>query len=67
MFNAKAKQGSNDAIKKDKKSEASKVILRQHATDLSDAMDAAMYGVFSRLLRSLGAAGALPDAQIGGS
>ena len=67
MFNAKAKQGSNDAVKKDKSSESSSVILRQHATDLSDAMDAAMYGVFSRLLRSLGAGGALPDAHISGN
>lgn len=47
MFNAQAKPGSKGEVKKNKSSEKSKAILRQHATDLSDAIDAAVYGLFS--------------------
>ena len=51
MVNAKVKQGSKGEIKKDKSSEKSKKIKRQHATDLSDAIDAPVFGMFSQLVR----------------
>jgi hypothetical protein len=51
MVNAKTKQGRNGEVKKDKSSEQSKTILRQHATDLSDAMDAVMYGRYYDVFR----------------
>ncbi len=51
MFNAKAKEGSNGEIRKDKSSERSNSINRQHATDFSDAIDAGAYGMFHRLLQ----------------
>jgi hypothetical protein len=51
MVNAKTKQGSRGEIKKDKSSENSKKIPRQHATDLSDAMDAVIYGRYYDLFR----------------
>jgi hypothetical protein len=51
MRNAKTKSGSNGQIKKDKSIERSKKVPRQHATDLSDAQDAAVFQRFYRLLR----------------
>jgi len=51
MTNAKTKQGRNGEIKKDKSSENSRTILRQHATDLSDAMDAVIYGRYYSIFR----------------
>ena len=62
QFNAKAKQGREGKIQKDKSSERSSRILRQHATDLSDAIDVVMDGMFSRLLNSYGSM--LPDSRI---
>jgi len=62
MFNAKAKMGSRDEIKKDKTGESSSSIKRQHATDLSDAMDALVYGMFHHLLTSYGSY--LPSAKL---
>lgn len=54
MFNAKAIMGNRDEIKKDKREERSGSILRQHATDLSDAIDAAIYGMFYHQLSGFG-------------
>lgn len=51
MQNTKVKQGS-DGVHKDKSSERSKVIKREHATDLSDANDQPIKGLFSRLASS---------------
>lgn len=47
MKHAKTKIGSGGEIKKDKSSEKAKAkVLRQHATDLSDANDAPIYSLF---------------------
>lgn len=54
MKNAKAKPGTNGRIQKDKSSEKSKKIPRQEATDLSDANDAPLYGMFAYLLNDYG-------------
>ncbi|MEL6968634.1 MAG: hypothetical protein AAFO02_00585 [Bacteroidota bacterium] len=43
---AKTKPGRNGEIKKDKSSERSKKIARQHATDLSDAIDQPIFSMF---------------------
>ena len=51
MTNAKTKQGRHGEIKKDKSSESSKTIPRQHATDLSDALDAVIYGRYYDIYR----------------
>lgn len=61
MFNAKAKMGNTDEIKKDKTGERSKTLLRQHATDLSDAIDAPVFGIYSNMMNNIG--GAMPDAK----
>ena len=50
MRNAGAKQGRNKTVEKDKSSEKSKTIKREHATDHSDAMDAPIYGMFNHLM-----------------
>jgi hypothetical protein len=50
MGNAQTKEGRNGEIKKDKSIEKSKKVDRQHATDLSDAGDAPMWGMFGHLL-----------------
>lgn len=63
MRHAKTKVGRNGEIKKDKSSERSTSIPRQHATDLSDANDAPIYGMFRHFLRYRGA-GALPGMQV---
>ena len=51
---AKTKPGSNGEIRKDKSSEKSTKIPRQHATDLSDANDTPIFGMFKHLLRQVG-------------
>lgn len=50
MTNAPAKQGMNEMVKKDKKSERSKSIDQEHATHFSDAVDTIVYGLYSDLL-----------------
>lgn len=59
MKNAKAKPDSKGGIHKDKGSERSEKIQRQHATDLSDANDTPVIGLFRKLLRG-GIGTALP-------
>ncbi len=54
MSNAQAIQGSTDEIRKDKSSEGSSSIKREHATDLSDSIDTVVYGMFKKLLTNLG-------------
>lgn len=61
MFNAKAKEGDAGEIKKDKSSERSDKIQRVHATDLSDAIDTGVYGMFKNI--SIGGMGALPGSS----
>lgn len=50
MTNAPAKQGMNEAIKKDKKSERSKATKQEHATHFSDAADTILYGLYNKVL-----------------
>lgn len=50
MHNARTAQGRNGELKKDKSSEGSKNLPRQEATDLSDAEDAKVFGMFQHLL-----------------
>lgn len=52
MKHAKTKPGRNGEVKKDKTSETSKVIQRQLATDLSDANDTPVFGMFRHLTRA---------------
>lgn len=53
MTNTKAKiSGRNKEIGKDKGSERSKKIKRQHATDFGDAIDSPIYTLFFRFARS---------------
>jgi hypothetical protein len=59
---AKTKPGRHGEIKKDKSSERSKKISRQHATDLSDAIDNPIYGLFRKMIRR--AQGGLPDTKV---
>lgn len=54
MAAAKATMGSDGTIRKDKSSEKSKKIQRQHATDLSDALDTPVWGIFGGLLTLTG-------------
>ena len=55
MKNAKSKPGRDGkGIKKDKSSERSSIIPRQEATDLSDANDTPIYGMFKHLMRGGG-------------
>jgi len=51
MKHAKTKQGSKGEIKKDKRSESSSKIARQYATDLSDANDAPIIGMFGHMVQ----------------
>lgn len=60
MANAKAKAIGND-VKKDKRSERSKKVQRQYATDLSDAIDAPVYGLFYQTMVYGG--GTIPDSS----
>jgi len=54
MFHAKAKTGRNGEIQKDKSSERSEKIDRQHATDLSDAIDTPIYGMYYKIFKGYG-------------
>ncbi len=51
MTNAPAKQGNNESIKKDKKSERSKSLDQAHATHFSDAGDVILHGLYSKELK----------------
>jgi hypothetical protein len=52
MQNAKAKRtGTNNLIVKDKSSERSNNKNRQHATDLSDAIDSIIFGMYGNRIR----------------
>lgn len=62
MRNAKAIKGRDGLIHKDKSIERSKKIPRQEATDLSDANDTPIWGMFGHLSTSFG--GLLPDSQM---
>jgi hypothetical protein len=64
MGNAQTAIGRNGETKKDKSIEKSKKVDRQHATDLSDANDAPIYGLFGHMLYS--SAGALPAPRVSG-
>lgn len=63
MSNASARPGNNNEIKKDKRGERSDNPNRQYATDLSDAMDQPVFGMFEPLMRGWGAP--LPDVSSG--
>jgi len=63
MSNAQTKQGRNGEVKKDKSGEnRGSSIERQFATDLSDAEDAVIFGMFKHKLHSFG--GYLPGITI---
>jgi len=64
LGNAQATEGRNGEVKKDKRIEKSKKIDREHATDLSDANDSPIYGLFGHLLYSSGTA--LPAPRVSG-
>lgn len=55
MTRAKKKTNPDGSVKKDKSSERSDNRNRQHATDLSDAMDQPVFGLFNRLRMGFGA------------
>lgn len=55
MANAGAKMGLDGSIKKDKRSERSDSKKRQYATDLSDAMDQPVFGMFNQVMKGFGA------------
>lgn len=61
MMNAKAKRMPNGEIKKDKSGERSDNPRREFATDLSDAVDQPVFGLFRELMRDWGMA--LPDVS----
>lgn len=61
LKNAKAKMSSRGEVQKDKSSERSKVIKPQHATDLSDAVDTAIFGMFYKQMQFGGSS--LPEAS----
>jgi hypothetical protein len=60
---AKTKPGRFGEIQKDKSSERSSKIQRQHATDLSDAIDTPIYAMFKHQVQR--AATSLPDSSVG--
>lgn len=62
--NAQATPGTNGEVKKNKAIERSTKIERQHATDLSDANDSPMFGMFGHLLYV--SAAALPPPRVSG-
>jgi hypothetical protein len=62
MSHAKIKRSSTGLIQKDKSVEKSTRIQRQEATDLSDANDTAIFGMFSHLNNGFG--GYLPDFAV---
>lgn len=55
LSNARAKAGANGEIKKDKSGERADNPQRQYATDLSDALDQPVFGMFNQLMRNFGA------------
>jgi hypothetical protein len=61
MKHARAKQGS-EGFQKDKSSERSSKIQRQHATDLSDANDAPIWGMFKHYLQTIGSL--IPEVRL---
>jgi hypothetical protein len=63
MSNAQATQSTDDAVQKDKRSERSRAkdASREYSTDLSDAIDTVVYGMFSHFLNDYGAA--LPETR----
>lgn len=62
MLRAKAKRGQDGGVRKDKSGERSDSKNRQLATDLSDAHDQPVFGLFFPLLRGMGAS--LPDSSM---
>jgi hypothetical protein len=62
MFNAKAIDDGKGNIKKDKRVESNEKIPREHATDLSDAMDTSVFGIFYHVMG--GQIGTLPSISI---
>ena len=60
---AKTAPGRHGEIKKDKSSERSKKISRQHATDLSDAIDNPIFGLFRKKVKSRPSS--MPDMKFG--
>ena len=62
MSRAKSKRGLAGQIKKDKSGERTDNPQRQFATDLSDAEDQPVYGLFRQLLRGFGAP--LPESSV---
>lgn len=54
MQNAQTRQRSTDIISKDKRPEQSSKGLREHKTDLSDAADYVLFGLFRDLLERYG-------------
>lgn len=62
MRYARTKQTRDGGIKKDKTSERSGRIPRQHATDLSDANDSPIWGMFKHYLQTMGSI--MPEARI---
>jgi len=63
MANAGAKAGGNNEIRKDKRGERADNPHRQYATDLSDALDQAVFGMFEPIMRGWG--DPLPDVGMG--
>lgn len=61
MKHARARAGSDGAVKKDKSSERKTSTPREHATDLSDANDAPVFGMFRHLMR--GGGGLVPSTK----
>lgn len=61
MTNTKAKIGSDKSIRKDKSSENSTKIKREHATDFGDAIDAPIYAKFFRFTRQLSNSTTIPS------
>jgi hypothetical protein len=62
MSRAKAKRGNNNEIKKDKGQERSDNLRRELATDLSDAEDNPVYGLYSSFLYNA-TGNTLPEAK----
>lgn len=62
MSRAKAKRQADGTIRKDKSSERVDNKQRQFATDLSDAGDQPIFGMFKHLLRNFGSG--LPDSTV---
>lgn len=63
MSNARTKHGQQGEVKKDKSGERHDNPNRQHATDLSDAIDQPVFGMFNQMLKQFGEP--LPEASGG--